>query len=76
MTRYLNLNGRSNILSYEIGPDSITVEFSSGRWRNYRYDHATTGRSVVDHMKALAIQGSGLNSYITKVAKASYSRKW
>lgn len=76
MTPYRNLNGDSNVLSYETTENSIHVVFRSGTDRNYLYDHSRPGKAMVDHMKALADQGHGLNSYISTTVRKSYSRKW
>ncbi len=72
MTPYKNLWGDSNIISYEIGSDSITVEFASGRV--YTYTNASAGSSAVDTMKNLAECGEGLNWYISR-NKPNYSSK-
>ncbi len=37
MTPYRNLNGNSNVVSYEASDDSIIVVFRSGRYRHYLY---------------------------------------
>ena len=76
MTPYRNMNGNSNIDSYRISEDSIHVVFKSGIKRNYVYNHQTPGKVIVDQMKALAISGSGLNTYISTVVKARYAEKW
>ena len=76
MTPYRNLNGNSNVVSYETTENSIHVVFQSGAQRNYLYDHSRPGKAVVDRMKALATQGHGLNSYISTTVKASFARKW
>jgi hypothetical protein len=73
MEHYRNLNGNSDVLSYEIGRDSIEVEFRDGSL--YLYNYATTGQTIVDHMKALAIAGSGLNSFISKTVRKAYAAK-
>jgi hypothetical protein len=76
MTPYLNLNGDSNVVSYEITATSIHVLFASGTFRNYLYDYSRPGKMMVDRMKALAAQGHGLNSYITSTVRRSYANKW
>lgn len=76
MTAYKNLNGGSGIESYEIADDSITVRFSSGRIRNYLYTDQIPGAAVVAKMKDLAVQGYGLNSYISTTVKSRFDRKW
>lgn len=76
MTSYKNLNGNSNVESYEIAEDSITVRFKSGGIRNYLYTYQRPGVAVVDRMKALAEQGHGLNSYISSIVKSRFAQKW
>jgi len=76
MTPYLNLNGNSGVASYEIAEDSIHVVFKSGADRNYLYNQSIPGKSMVDRMKALALQGHGLNTYISTVVKSGYAKKW
>lgn len=71
MTKYLNLGGNSNIESYEIGSDSITVRFK-GTPRLYRYSYAKAGKMHVDNMIRLAKAGQGLNSYIMNYVKKLY----
>ncbi len=76
MAQYKNLSGRSNVESYEIHEDTITVRFMSGSFRNYLYDSRSPGSVMVEEMKQLAEAGIGLNSYISTVVKSRYSRKW
>ncbi len=76
MTPYQNLNGNSGIVSYAITEDSIHVVFKSGAQRNYLYNQLRPGKAAVDKMKALAAQGYGLNSYISKMEKLSFAEKW
>lgn len=76
MTPYLNLNGDSNIISYEVSATSIHVVFASGTWRNHLYDDTRPGLAIVNQMKALAAQGHGLNSFISKSVKTSCAQKW
>jgi len=76
MTPYKNINGNSNVESYEIMDDSITVRFRSGRFRNYSYTNQRPGVAVVNKMKDLAQQGHGLNSYISTTVRSTFSRKW
>ena len=76
MTPYRNLSGESNVISFETTEDSIHVVFRSGAHRNYLYDSVRPGQSVVNQMKELATQGRGLNSFISRVVKSSFSRKW
>jgi hypothetical protein len=71
MQRYSNLNGDSNVYSFEIGADYIRVQFINGS-RVYRYSYSKTGRMHVEQMKMLALSGRGLNSYINKNVKYLY----
>lgn len=76
MTPYKNLGGDSGVLEFEITEDAIQVVFASGRCRNYLYDARRPGKAFVDRMKSLALQGHGLNSFISTVVKSNYARKW
>lgn len=67
MERYRNLNGDSGIAFYAIGDDHIWIEFASGSpYRKYRYTNASAGTGNIAHMKQLATEGRGLNSFINK----------
>lgn len=76
MTPYMNLNGNSNVEAYEIDGDSITVKFMSGRWRYYLYTSQRPGAAVVEQMQNFARQGRGLNSYISRIVRTNFERKW
>ena len=76
MTPYRNLNGDSNVVAYEANEDSIHVIFKNGTFRNNLYYVVSPGRAVVEQVKALAVQGRDLNSYISSVEKDNYSKKW
>ncbi len=73
MPAYLNLSGKSGIISYEIGDDFIEVTFKD--FSVYKYNQIRPGKAGVDHMKILAKSGSGLNSYISSVVKKNYYKK-
>lgn len=62
MVPYKNVHRISSILAYEIGDDSITIEFVSGAVRNYTYENV--GIDHVEAMKKCAVKGKGLGSYI------------
>ncbi|HHH0073582.1 TPA: hypothetical protein ACPZMC_002682 [Yersinia enterocolitica] len=74
MGRYANLGGDSGVVAFEITADSITVEFRDG-WK-YVYDNTNPGAAVVTQMKTLAQSGRGLNSYISRVVKKNFARKY
>jgi hypothetical protein len=73
MERYKNYGGDSGVIAYEIGVDSITVQFNTGSL--YKYDYQSAGRSNIEEMKKLALAGQGLNSFIMRIVKNSYSKK-
>lgn len=73
MEHYYNLSGKSGVTKYELGFDSIIVQFSDGA--QYLYNHRSAGKRNIDRMKALAVQGSGLNSFINTDVKHQYARK-
>lgn len=62
MIPYKNIHRLSSILAYEIGDESIRIEFVSGAVRNYTYENV--GRDHVEAMKRCAIKGKGLGSYV------------
>lgn len=70
MQRYANRSGGSGVSAYEIGTNYIRVMFSTGSI--YQYSYRKAGQYHVDKMKTLAIQGSGLNSYINNNVKFKY----
>jgi hypothetical protein len=73
LKRYLNLSGDSGILGYEFGDDFILVEFKSGA--TYRYGSVRPGQYHVDRMKARAIAGRGLATYISQNVGDLYEGK-
>ncbi len=76
MVPYRNLGGNSNVIAYEVNETSITVQFASGKVRFYLYDYSKPGSEIVERMKTLALQGRGLNSYISSTVKTRFSQKW
>jgi hypothetical protein len=73
MEIYQNRGGDSGVRAYEIGDDYIIVQFRDSS--RYLYNHASTGQDSVEHMKTLAINGHGLNSYISSVIRKRYARR-
>lgn len=73
MKTYKNLGGDSPIVGYEIGPESITVEFDDGSI--YVYDYESSGRQSVEQMKDLASAGQYLNSFINRFVRKKYAAK-
>jgi hypothetical protein len=72
MERYKNLGGDSGVVSYGIGVDFIKVSFKTTP-KIYVYTHTKPGQNHVDKMKALAIAGHGLQTYINQHRSAGYS---
>lgn len=73
MEKYKNTGGDSGIAGYESGTDFIRVQFLDGSV--YLYTNAVTGTQQVTQMKALAAQGSGLNSYINIHVRKAYAAR-
>ena len=73
MNIYTDRSGNSSVAKYEIGEDSITVEFSDGKV--YLYDYQKPGLSHTEHMKRLAIAGEGLNSFINREVRNNYASR-
>lgn len=73
MQRYANRSGRSGVRAYEIGDDSITVEFSGGE--RYEYTAHSAGAAHLARMRALAQEGRGLSTYISRHVRERYARK-
>ena len=73
LTPYGNGNGNSGIIGYEIGDDSIDVEFANGGV--YTYSETNIGRLNFLNMQVLAMQGSGLNAFINKHVRGKYTSR-
>ena len=73
MERYKNLGGDSGVVAYEIGPDFMRVQFSGGAI--YLYTYSSAGSHNIEHMKQLARNGQGLNSFINTTVRKTYVRK-
>ncbi len=73
MERYKNLGKNSGVAAYEIGDDSITVQFSTGAV--YIYTYRSAGNTNIEKMKLLAFAGKGLNSFINTKVRKGYESK-
>lgn len=76
MIKYKNLSGESNIVAYQFDENSIIIQFKSGKVRNYLYDYSNPGITHVEKMKKLAESGRGLNSYISRIVRSNFAKKW
>jgi hypothetical protein len=70
MDIYKNLSGSSGITRYQIEQTEIVIEFKGGKV--YKWSYESAGRSNIEQMKAYALTGSGLNSFIMKNVKLLY----
>ena len=70
MHKYKNLRGNSGVRAYKTEPDRIIVRFVNGE--TYTYTYATAGKENIEHMKALAVNGRGLSTYISQHVKDKY----
>ena len=71
MERYLDLDGDSGVVAYEIGETYISVKFDR-TFKIYTYSYNKAGQYHVEKMKVLAKNGDGLNSYIMRNVKNLY----
>lgn len=71
MTKYLDLDNDSNVEAYEILSDRIKVKFRNTT-KIYTYSYQSAGKENVEHMKKLAQNGDGLNSFINLNVKFKY----
>lgn len=72
MEKYKNKSGNSPVTNYEIGNDFIVVIFNATK--TYIYSYSVAGKTHVDKMKLLAINGQGLSAYITKYVRDAYNK--
>jgi hypothetical protein len=64
---------KRGVRAFEIGPDSIDVEFSSG-WI-YHFSYQKPGPLRVERMKQLAESGHGLSTFISKHVKNRFASR-
>ena len=73
MRRYANRSGKSGVAAYELGDDSIVIEFTGGA--RYLYTEDSAGAGHIARMRALAAAGRGLATYISRHVRERYARK-
>jgi hypothetical protein len=73
MQRYKNHGGKSGVVAYDIGANSITVQFHGGDCYLYTLDSA--GAANIAQMQRLARAGRGLCTFISQVIGNQYERK-
>lgn len=74
MKTYKNLSGESGVAAYEIGKTYIKIKFA-GESGIYTYDYKRPGKTEVEQMKALAVKGQGLSTYISQHVRTNYASK-
>ena len=78
MERYGNLSGRSGVVAFEIGEQSLVVEFgrrTGTKERFYRYTTQSAGASNLQEMQRLARAGRGLATFISR-SNPGYASRW
>ncbi|HEY4218738.1 MAG TPA: hypothetical protein VGM67_16465 [Gemmatimonadaceae bacterium] len=60
---------------FDDGPDFIKIQFGATDDVVYVYDHVIPGATDVARMKALAVAGRGLSTYISQHVRDRYRRK-
>jgi hypothetical protein len=73
MEKYKNLAGNSRVVAYEIGRDHIKVKFRDDSV--YLYNYVSPGRQALEEMKALALRGQGLFTFINSRISNNYAAK-
>jgi hypothetical protein len=73
MTQYGGHPRKHGVLAFEIQPDAIDVEFTSG-WI-YHFSYQKTGETRVERMKALAESGHGLSTFINKHVRNRFASR-
>jgi len=73
MQRYANRSGKSGVIAYVLGANSITVEFNGGD--RYLYNEESAGAHHIARMRELAEDGRGLSTYISQHVRDCYARK-
>jgi hypothetical protein len=64
MVPYLNHNGNSGVVAYQIGTDFIRVQFHGKP--PYLYTYESVGRDHVERMKERALAGRDLGKYVSQ----------
>ena len=73
MIPYHNSSNNAGVTAYEPGADFIIVKFQDGRV--YLYNHEVTGKTDIEQMKVLALNGEGLTTFINQHVKDKYAKR-
>ncbi|MHB2026301.1 MAG: hypothetical protein ACYCPQ_06640 [Elusimicrobiota bacterium] len=71
--RYKNLSGDSKVVSYQMEKDSMTIRFAD--CSVYLYTNQSANPVNISKMKALALAGKGLGTFIDANVKDRFLRK-
>lgn len=72
MKLYQNQSGNSGVIGYEISEKAIRIWFRDGD--DYLYTYKSAGQKCIETMKALAVSGHGLATYINQHAAERYEK--
>jgi hypothetical protein len=73
MRLYKNLGGKSKVVRYQIAKDAITIRFAD--CSVYHYSNQSADPENISKMKALAVAGKGLGTFIDANVKDRFARK-
>jgi hypothetical protein len=73
MHPYKNSKDNSGVIAYEIGDNHIIAQFQDGS--AYLYNYKSAGKANIKKMKALALAGEGLTTFINQVVRDRYAKK-
>lgn len=73
MHRYRNTSGESGVVAYDIGKDSITIQFTGGD--RYLYTERSAGADNIARMQELAREGRGLSTFVSQHIRSRYAKK-
>ena len=73
MERYKNLGGKSKVVKYAIAKDSMRIRFAD--CSVYIYTNQSADPGNISKMKALAVAGKGLGTFIEANLKERFARK-
>jgi len=73
MHRYRNTSGESGVVAYDIGKDSITIQFNGGD--RYLYTERSAGAENIARMQELAREGRGLSTFVSQHIRSRYAKK-
>jgi len=73
MQPYRNLSGDSGVVAFALADDAVVLQFAQGDL--YEYTAASAGPAALARMRALALGGRGLSTYVSQHVRDGYARK-